>query len=55
MISAMTLLVILLVALLAATYTVYLLRVIADDDRGHAFTHHAPPRSHAAHDDSATP
>ena len=40
----MTLLAVLL-ALAFAAYVLHLLRVIRDDDRGHAFTHRPPPRS----------
>ncbi|WP_164737241.1 hypothetical protein [Georgenia sp. SYP-B2076] len=46
-------LLIVLAVLLAAAYTAYLLRVIGDDDRGHAFTHRAAPGSHATHDSPA--
>ena len=36
----------LLAGLALAVYTLYLLRVVRDDDRGHAFTHRPSPQSH---------
>ncbi|WP_418607557.1 hypothetical protein [Georgenia sp. SUBG003] len=47
-ISAMdiALLIWLLAGLAFAAYTFHLFRVVADDDRGHAFTHRPSPQSH---------
>ena len=36
----------LLMGLAFAAYTLRLLRVVRDDDRGHAFTHRPSPQSH---------
>lgn len=36
----------LLVGLAFAAYTLHLLRVVRDDDRGHTYTHRPSPQSH---------
>jgi len=36
----------LIAGLALAVYTLHLVRVVRDDDRGHAFTHRPSPQSH---------